>query len=234
MSHISRNKTARKKTFSASFAVIAATSTLTFFAASGSGAFAQDAEKTPQLQLPETELTGERVPVAAPVFVSEEIVQPVPEDAEQEGEPDTEFSITDASSLRELVSEMPRQSELSPEMECLAGAVYFEARGEPLDGQLAVAQVIINRSEDRAFPSSYCGVVYQRSQFSFVKGGKMPSIKRSSAAWTKAKAIAKIAHEGTWESPADDSLYFHAKYVKPSWSRSKIARATIDTHIFYR
>ncbi|NTZ43543.1 cell wall hydrolase [Altererythrobacter sp. SALINAS58] len=234
MSHTSRKKNARKKNFTASFAAIAVTATLTFFAANGSGAVAQDALETPRLQLPEAELTGERVPVATPVFVSEEIVQPVSETTEQDDEPESTSANIDAASLHELVGEMPRQSELSPEMECLAGAVYFEARGEPLDGQLAVAQVIINRSEDRAFPSSYCGVVYQRSQFSFVKGGKMPSIKRSSAAWTKAKAIAKIAHEGTWESPADDSLYFHAKYVKPSWSRSKIARATIDTHIFYR
>ncbi len=234
MSHTSRIKTARKKTFSATVAAAAATLTLTFFAANGSGAFAQDAEKTVQLQLPETELTVERVPVAAPVFISEEIVQPVSEATEQDAEPEATSANIDAGSLHELVSEMPRQSELSPEMECLAGAVYFEARGEPLDGQLAVAQVIINRAENRAFPSSYCGVVYQRSQFSFVKGGKMPSIKRSSSAWNKAKAIAMIAHEGTWDSPAEDSLYFHAKYVKPSWSRSKIARATIDTHIFYR
>lgn len=234
MSHTSRKKNARKKTFTASFAAIAVTSTLTFFAANGSGAFAQDTPETPQLQLPETELTGERVPVATPVFISEEIVQPVSEDTEQDDAPETISANIDAASLHELVGEMPRQSELSPEMECLAGAVYFESRGEPLDGQLAVAQVIINRAEDRQFPSSYCGVVYQRSQFSFVKGGKMPSIKRSSSAWNKAKAIAMIAHEGTWDSVADDALYFHAKYVKPRWSHSKIARATIDTHIFYR
>ena len=101
-------------------------------------------------------------------------------------------------------------------------------------GQLAVAQVIVNRSESGLFPRDYCGVVYQKSQFSFVRGGKMPGIKRGSAAWTRAKAIARIAHEGLWDSKAGDALFFHARYVKPSWSRTKIARATIDSHIFYR
>ena len=77
-------------------------------------------------------------------------------------------------SLRELVHRSPPRAKLSEELHCLAGAVYFGSRGEPLDGQLAVAQVIVNRAEDRRFPSSYCGVVFQRSQFSFVKGGSMP------------------------------------------------------------
>ena len=77
-------------------------------------------------------------------------------------------------------------------------------------------------------------MVYQPSQFSFVRGGTMPRIDRGSAAWRRATAIARIAHEGLWDSKAGDSLYFHARYVKPSWSRTKIARATIDSHIFYR
>jgi spore germination cell wall hydrolase CwlJ-like protein len=129
---------------------------------------------------------------------------------------------------------MPRQPALSREMECLAGAVYFEARGEPLAGQLAVAEVIINRSESGAFPSDYCGVVFQRSQFSFVRGGRMPTINRNSAAWTKAAAIARIAHEGLWGSAADKALYFHARSVHPGWSHSKVALTTINSHIFYR
>src|SRR3546814_1697830 len=72
------------------------------------------------------------------------------------------------------------RSTIDPELRCLAGAVYFESRGESLAGQLAVAHVIINRAESGRFPSSYCGVVHQRSQFSFVRGGKMPSIRESS------------------------------------------------------
>ena len=119
-------------------------------------------------------------------------------------------------------------------MRCLAGAVFFEARGEPLEGQLAVAQVIINRAASGRFPSSYCGVVHQRSQFSFIRGGQMPAIREGSAAYKRASAIARIAHQGLWDSEAGDSLYFHARYVKPGWARQKVARVTIDSHIFYR
>ncbi|MBT8426668.1 MAG: cell wall hydrolase [Erythrobacter sp.] len=165
-----------------------------------------------------------------PVFVGEEVVQELPEEAA------TEFSgnVPEADSLRELVAAMPAAGELSDEMRCLAGAVYFESRGEPLHGQLAVAQVVINRAESSRFPSSYCGVVYQRAQFSFVRGGTMPRIRTGTAAWTRAKAIARIAHQGMWDSEAEDSLYFHATYVKPRWASKKTRRAAIKTHIFYR
>ena len=163
-----------------------------------------------------------------PVFVSEEVVQELPEEAPQE------YSAPDADSLRELVAAMPHTGELSDEMRCLAGAVYFESRGEPLHGQLAVAQVVINRSESNSFPASYCGVVYQRAQFSFVRGGTMPRIKTGTAAWKRATAIARIAHQGLWNSEAEDSLYFHANYVKPGWARKKTRRVAINTHVFYR
>ena len=166
------------------------------------------------------------------MFVEKEVVQELPETPEADTEiPATE---TQASSLRELVATMPAAGSLSEEMQCLAGAVYFESRGEPLAGQLAVAQVIINRAEDRRFPSSYCGVVFQRSQFSFVKNGHMPRIRTGTLAWKRAQAVARIAHRGLWDSEASDALYFHANYVRPSWSRRKVALATIDTHVFYR
>lgn len=214
-----------RKTHKVFFAAIAAALTVTLADADIGGANAQGAEITPQIVLPDDELTTERVPV----FVSEEVVQDVPTDEERAAS-----DAPAATSLYALVDTMRAQRDLSPEMECLAGAVYFESRGEPLAGQLAVARVIVNRSEHRAFPSSYCGVVFQRAQFSFVRNGRMPAIKRSSAAWHRAKAIARIAHENLWDSEARDSLYFHADYVQPSWSRTKTARATIDTHIFYR
>ena len=209
-------------------AVIAAIAFTVFAGAEGSGANAQVAAQAAQNTAPDAQLTEEVVPV----FVEKEVVQELPETPEA----DTEIPATEiqASSLRELVATMPAAGSLSEEMQCLAGAVYFESRGEPLAGQLAVAQVIINRSESRQFPASYCGVVHQRSQFSFVKNGRMPSPRRASSAWQRAKAIARIAHQGTWQSEADDSLYFHANYVRPSWSRSKQARARISTHIFYR
>ncbi len=208
-------------------AALAATIVLTLFTADGSGANAESSEIQETVAAAPV-LTDETVPEAAPVqFVSNEVVQPLEEADETSDAPDAE-------SLRQLVSEISTPPSLSREMECLAGAIYFESRGEPLEGQLAVGQVIVNRADSNAFPSDYCGVVFQKSQFSFVRGGAMPHIKRSSLAWSRAKAIARIAHEGLWDSKAGDSLYFHANYVRPSWSRTKIARATIDTHIFYR
>jgi spore germination cell wall hydrolase CwlJ-like protein len=168
-----------------------------------------------------------------PVFVEKAVVQELPGDAALPTENSTDSS-SSASRLRELGSTVPTAGQLSDELHCLAGAVYFEARGEPLEGQLAVAQVIVNRAEDRRFPSSYCGVVYQRSQFSFVKGGRMPKVRTGSAAWKRAEAIARIAHRGLWDSKAGDALFFHANYVRPRWSHRKVALATIDTHVFYR
>lgn len=205
-------------------AVIAVT---TLAGVESSGANAQVADKVAE-EPTDVQLTDELVPV----FVEKEVVQELP------GEATPEIPVADgaprADSLRELISAMPPVKELSPEMQCLAGAIYFESRGEPIAGQLAVAQVVINRAEDHRFPSSYCGVVYQRAQFSFVKNGRMPRIRTGSHAWTRAKAIARIAHRGLWESEAGNALYFHANYVRPSWSRKKVATATIDTHIFYR
>ena len=123
---------------------------------------------------------------------------------------------------------------MSRELRCLAQAVYFESRGEPLAGQLAVAQVVINRADHHRFPDDYCSVVTQRAQFSFVRGGRIPDPNAASKAWQRARAIARIAHRELWDSEADDALYFHATHVSPRWARSKTARAHIDTHIFYR
>lgn len=208
-------------------AALAATCLLTLFAADGSGANAEPSEIRATVEAAPS-LTDETVPQAATVeFVSHEVVQTVPESDEKSEAPR-------AASLGALVATLDKPATMSREMECLAGAIYFESRGEPIDGQLAVGQVVVNRAASGRFPSDYCGVVYQKAQFSFVRGGKMPRIDRSSPAWARATKIARIAHEGLWESAAGDALFFHANYVKPSWSRTKLARATIDTHIFYR
>lgn len=225
-----------RKTYSLSAAAIAATAAFSFSSADGVQAWAQDfavEAQNPEAVMPSeeeqsTDATVEIVPQEIE-FVSREVVQPLPEK-----DASLELTESSASSLRELVSQVGGDAELSEQMRCLAGAVYFEARGEPLAGQLAVANVVINRSEDRRFPASYCGVVYQRAQFSFVKNGRMPRIRTGSKAWSRAKAIAQIAHKDMWDCEAGDAVYFHAKYVSPSWSRRKVRTAQIDTHIFYR
>lgn len=137
-----------------------------------------------------------------------------------------------ASSLAELVKNHGSASELDTETRCLAGAVYFESKGESLSGQLAVARVVLARSKSGRFPSSICGVVYQASQFSFVRGGKMPRIDTGGTNWKNAVAISKIALDGSWKSPVEGALFFHARYVSPGWRLKRMG--TIDNHIFYR
>lgn len=136
-----------------------------------------------------------------------------------------------ADSLAELVAETPKPADIDPELRCLAGAVYFESRGESLPGQLAVAHVVINRAQSGRFPKSLCGVVHQKSQFSFVRGGRMPAV-RNAAQWNNAVAIAQIARDGSWKNHAPGALFFHARYVSPGWRKTRIAQ--IDNHIFYR
>ncbi|MBK9588273.1 MAG: cell wall hydrolase [Sphingomonadales bacterium] len=167
------------------------------------------------------------------------------EAAAEEGETPIDYTIvpeisepalaTDAGravSLSHLVSLHAGTEADSREQECLAGAVYFEAKGEPLDGQLAVAQVIVNRARSGRFPSSICGVVFQPSQFSFVRGNGLPPIARNSHNWRQAIAIAKIASNDMWDSSAGSALYFHARRVSPGWRLNRIA--TIGNHVFYR
>ena len=136
-------------------------------------------------------------------------------------------------SLQELVSEFSSAEVEDEEQRCLAGAVYFESKGEPLEGQLAVAEVIINRAESGRFAETLCGVVKQRGQFSFVRGGRIPAIPASSAHWRKAVAIAEIAQRELAESKVSDALFFHARRVSPGWKRLKRV-ATVGNHIFYR
>ncbi|CAN5167727.1 hypothetical protein BH10PSE13_BH10PSE13_00850 [soil metagenome] len=121
---------------------------------------------------------------------------------------------------------------LNPEMRCLASAIFYEARSESLQGKLAVARVVINRSASGRFPTSLCGVVTQPSQFSFVRGGRIPSAPTGTDQWADSVAIARIATGDMWKSQAEGALYFHARRVAPGWGRPQVAR--IDNHIFYR
>lgn len=173
-----------------------------------------------------------------PQFIAQPVVQPLPsaqadDDAAVADETDADgASAAQPASLADLVADTPMPEQLSDEMRCLAGAIYFESKGETLAGQLAVGRVVINRANSGRFPSSYCGVVYQRSQFSFVRGGSMPPINTGSHAWSTAVRIAQIAEDNAWTSPVKGALFFHAARVSPGWHRERLAR--IDNHIFYR
>lgn len=210
-----------RKTFSLVAIAAMAMASVTIPGVDGAAALAEEADNQQT-----ADAVAELVP-ETPTFISQPVVQPLPEAPAQP-------VLTEAGSLAELVGMVDTSAPMSDELRCLAGAVYFEARGEALDGQLAVAQVIINRSEDARFPRTYCGVVAQPGQFSFMRGSRMPAIRTSSPAWARAVAIAEIADQGLWESEAGEAVFFHAKYVRPGWSRTKARLAQIDTHIFYR
>jgi N-acetylmuramoyl-L-alanine amidase len=136
-------------------------------------------------------------------------------------------------SLSQLVSDNASAETADREQECLATGIYFESKSESLEGQLAVAQVIINRAQSGRFPSTLCGVIKQRGQFSFVRGGSLPSVHHGLPAWQRAVAIAHIATNSLAESRAPRAMFFHAARVAPSW-HGLTRVATIGNHIFYR
>ena len=146
--------------------------------------------------------------------------------------PVPEVSVKPTGDLASLVAQFRGSNPGSRELECLAVGIYFESKSEPLGGQLAVGEVIANRAKSGRFPSSYCGVLLQRSQFSFVRGRAWPAVPRSSRQWQTAVAIAKIVDQDLKDSAASNALFFHAKRVSPRWKLKRVA--SIGNHIFYR
>jgi len=136
--------------------------------------------------------------------------------------------------LYALVDRYSTGAALSEEANCIATAVYFEARGEALEGQLAVARVIMNRAASGQYPSSWCSVVKQPAQFSFVRHGQFPTINTASAAWAKAQGVTRLAMSNVIPSLSDDVLWYHADYVNPSWGHRLSMAQKIGAHIFYR
>ncbi len=151
-----------------------------------------------------------------------EIVQPIPA-ADSD---DAEFN-----SLSAVVAAQDAPDASSDELKCLATAIYYEAKSEPLAGQLAVAEVILNRTTSGRFPSKVCSVVTQRGQFAFVHGGQLPT-PPANGQWKKALAVAQVAQKDLWDSPVPNALYFHARYSKASWNRPRVGQ--VGNHVFYR
>lgn len=124
-------------------------------------------------------------------------------------------------------------------IDCLAAAIYYEAATEPLDGQRAVAQVVLNRVRHPAYPATVCGVVFEGSQrytgcqFSFTCDG---SLRRAPMAglWERARQVAEAAIGGYVYAPVGWSTHYHANYVVPYWASSLTKAANVGTHIFYR
>ncbi len=125
------------------------------------------------------------------------------------------------------------------EKQCLARAIYFEARSEPRTGQIAVANVIMNRKSNRYYPNSVCGVVNQGSdrrnscQFSYACDGRS-DVPRNNKSWRNSKSIANLVMKGKLRnSRLRGVLHYHANYVYPKWAKQFRRVATIGRHIFY-
>jgi N-acetylmuramoyl-L-alanine amidase len=124
------------------------------------------------------------------------------------------------------------QAQHAQNLACLARNIYFEARGEPEAGQYAVAEVTMNRKASGIYPRTVCGVVYEKSAFSWTAYGVLP--EPGGEAWRRAQEIAEEVYYGRHTPVLNGALYFHATYVKPDWAAERRRIARIGNHIFYR
>jgi len=128
---------------------------------------------------------------------------------------------------------------LSAQASCLAEALYFEARGESVKGQFAVAEVILNRVDSPAFPNTICGVIHQGTgkkygcQFTYTCDGH-PEVIHEKAAFARVSKVASIMARGAERPLTAGATYYHTKAVSPSWSRKFARTASIGVHHFYR
>lgn len=124
------------------------------------------------------------------------------------------------------------------DLTCLTQAVYYESRGEPLEGQEGVAQVVMNRTHSQRYPGSVCGVVFERSgggtcQFTFACDGQMDRVIQPGA-WDRAKSVATHALGGFVYKPLAEATHYHASWMTPYWSSSLTRVEQIGGHVFYR
>ena len=147
----------------------------------------------------------------------------------------------------ELAAQLGRESGSpgavsSRDLRCLARAIYFEARGEPTRGKLAVGRVVLNRVASKSYPHSVCRVVYQndhrrnRCQFSFACDGKSDTIT-DRATWKEILAYAEwlLTHDASerHESELWTSTHYHADYVTPDWAKHLTLTGRVGRHLFY-
>ncbi len=132
-----------------------------------------------------------------------------------------------------------RLDNLSESDVCLGQAIYFEARGEPYEGQLAVALVVRNRVLDRRFPDDICSVVFQNArqrdacQFSFACDGRSDK-PRDRSDWTRALKLARLVNTGQMRDLTENATHYHTLAVSPPWARKLSKTVKIGEHQFYR
>lgn len=127
-----------------------------------------------------------------------------------------------------------------PEWRCMAEALYFEARGESVEGQFAVAEVILNRVDNSRFPDTICGVVNQGSgrgkyncQFTYTCDGKLEVISEERA-WAQVGKVARLSMQLDERPLTHGATFYHTNYVNPSWASKFPRTATIGVHHFYK
>ncbi len=168
--------------------------------------------------------------VAPPANGSQPYAEPAPAPVSADIA-DAAAPVVRASTLAAMVSGIAHSEPETAELRCLAAGVFYESKSEPLLGQLAVANVIRARAASGRFARTNCGVLTQRGQFSFVRGGVVPT-PTAGAQWRTAVAIARIAQAGGWANPTPGAMFFHASRVSPSWNRPRVAQ--LGNHVFYR
>jgi spore germination cell wall hydrolase CwlJ-like protein len=181
----------------------------------------------PKMVLPE--------PIDTPTYSmdAEEAATPTNPAPEGDAEGLAPVAVKPTGDLTSLVAQLRSSDPGSRDLECLAVGIYFESKSEPLAGQLAVGEVIANRANSNGrFPSTYCGVLFQRSQFSFIRGRSWPAVNKSGRQWQNAVAIAKIVDQDLKDSAVGNALFFHAKHVSPRWRLKRVA--SVGNHVFYR
>ncbi len=149
----------------------------------------------------------------------------------------------DNAAISSLITfEVPKRThaeDMMRQTQCLATAIYYEARSEKTSGQLAVAEVIVNRANDHRYPNTICDVVFQGStrttgcQFTFTCDGAMDKKPRGKR-WDKAQSIASHVVMGLNEDKTAGATHYHATYVDPVWNSGLVKTEKIGTHIFYR
>jgi N-acetylmuramoyl-L-alanine amidase len=144
--------------------------------------------------------------------------------------------------IEAMQREAKRAQRRESDLQCLAENIYFEARGEPLNGQYAVAEVTLNRTRAPHFPHTICSVVHQMrwdpnrkrmvGDFSWTELGALSP--EDGPAWKRAMEVANAAYDDLRDPIVPGALFYHATSVRPGWARTRTAIITIGNHVFYR
>jgi spore germination cell wall hydrolase CwlJ-like protein len=143
------------------------------------------------------------------------------------------FSIVISMCCVSMISkEALAKPNVTPQIKCMMDNIYHEARGEGVTGMMAVASVVLNRSKQTG--KDICKVVYERLQFSWTSNPALRAAPIDADKLNQAFRVSKLAMSGKLKDVTHGATHFHARKVKPSWSKDMVVTARIKNHIFYR